>query len=283
MHTDDNPIDAAVDRLIDWATQRDRGFTLNLAKDGADKTVIEVVESLAPLDEYEGPADWRAHGIADAASFVAYAQRYGKPDKSLVFVTDEMITLTIDEEIEKGEREVIVMARRMSVDWSDWSKIQREPLTHRDLLRFLITHEHNLANGDILDQLRLLRMTSTVRHDSEIDHGRETVGVLINTGGGEEMAKFDRVLSIRLPVLEQDVTDEGDWLYAEVKIDIELPKAAEGPPLFILTCSLWRTVWVQRLEREGKAIAEKLGDGWLVVHGKHNTERRRLGRPTANS
>jgi len=307
-------LDQVVNKMIDNVRGRDRGFVLDLAADARTHclelqqmlakaredgdaveqkqlealcdalaeslafTSIEVRDALPPIDEYQRPADVRKHGLGDTESFIAYAQRYGTPDRSLIFYNEQHATLTLDEQVDRGDREVVTLDFRESEDWRDWSEVLGRPKGHRELLNFLVNHEHTLDDAAIIEPLRTLRMKSTVNIDSDVQDTGDTIGIVFNTNGNEELKKFRRVIPLRLPVLEQDVDDADRYESVELRMEVTLPQRSEEAPKFTLNCSVWRTVKVRRVRAEGQVIREALGDGWTVVHGQHDVTKRRIGR-----
>src|SRR4051812_36640912 len=104
------PVDSVLNGVINGIAERGRGFALNLEKelDADQKTLrISVEQPAAKHDEWRPPADLRKHTIRDAESFVAYATRYGDKDKSLILFDTNSVTLTIDEGLGRGDREIV--------------------------------------------------------------------------------------------------------------------------------------------------------------------------------
>ena len=246
--------------------------------DALARTSIEVKQSLPPRDEYEKPVDWRAHEIRDTESFVRYAQRYGSADRSLIMFSVDGCTLTLDEQVERGDREVIRYPFEASEDRVDWGRALGKEMSHRDLLRFLMNHEHNLDDAEVLKTLRTLKVKATVDIDSDVQDDGEKIGIVFNNGGdGESLKKFKRRIGVTVPVLAQDITDAGAWLSTEVRLEVALPDEPNKPPKFSLHCSTWDQLLRRRAAEEGESIRQALGDGWAVIHGKHNTRERVIG------
>lgn len=271
----DQPIDDIVRDLLQTVHRKGRGFVLGLDRGDDGGTSIEVKEVLRPHDEWEAPAPYRSHSIEDTPSFVAYANRYGDSGKSLVFFDDTGATLTIDEGVSRGRRETISMHFRESTDWQEWSSQIGRPQNHRALLKFLMAHEHNLDDVEVLKSMQSMRLNSVVNVESDIKDDGQSVGIFIKTNAGEELKRFPKTFGIRLPVLDQDVTGEGDWCHAEMRLETQLPDDPKQGPAFTLHCSLWQQSKKARVDAEGEAIREGL-PGWPVIHGRHSTTDRKL-------
>lgn len=308
-------IDAVVNKIIDGIRDRERGFVLDLA--GPDQreqlvdlrrevedsgagtvargealaiidellavsggTVIEVRETLPPVDEYQAPARYRQHKIGDRESFITYAKRYGSAERSLVMYGDEGCRLVIDELVERGERETAYLPFRCSDEWNAWGKLLNTPLDHRNFMRHIVAWEHTLADSDLLQAIRGLSFTATAQHDSTLNDDGSTWGVTFVTKGGESVKRFPKEFGLRLPVLEQDVgdIDTSVWHDVDVRLDLELPTTPGSGAIIRLGCSTWRQHQLDRVRAEGATIAEAL-DGWTVVHGEHHDEPRKLGNP----
>ena len=274
-----NRIDEIVTGMIDKICSAGRGFVLGLMPDDDKSKRIEVTvsEQLPPVDDYEPPAAYAAHGVNDARSLVAFAKRYGKAKDSLILYDQERVSLTLDETISHGQRQVITMKFVDSPDWQTWSAVLGKPLAHRDLLRFLLSQEHLLLDMAIIEPLRTLKLKSEVKHDSDIQIESQSIGVVFTTNGQEEIKKFQTKIPISLPVLEQDVSQRDRWMDFTIRVDFELPDRAHEGPTFTLRCSEWQMERMSRIHTEGETIAEQLGEGWLVLHGLHGTAARPVG------
>jgi len=273
----DQPIDELVANLMQAIHRKGRGFVLGLDRMEDGGVSIEVKESLPPVDEWERPADVREHEIHDTQSFIAFAKAYGDAAKSLVFYNEGGATLTLDETVAKGDRETVHMAFTPSDDYSDWCGVIGSVTDHRRLLLFLLAHEHNLTDPGILASMRRLRLNATVDHESDLQETDTTVGVLVRTSGGEDLAKFPKEFRICVPVLEQDL-DENQWRTLTVRLEVVLPTEAGKSATFCLRCAEWPVLLRRRAADEGNTVAEALSD-WNVMHGKHVTNERRIGRP----
>lgn len=262
------------------AASRQLILELDTTMDRARGAAIQIIESPAPLpliDEYEPPAELRAHTIHDTAAFIAYARRYGSQADSLVFVNESGATLTLKELIERGKREIVTMAFRPSEDWAAWSEILGEDTGHRGLVEFLRCHEHNLEDPTILMLMAELRLSSTVNLESIVSEDAKSFTLAVKTGGSETMKNFPKKFTIKIPVLEQDGATE-ERASAEISLSIQLPDEARGQPIFSIRCSLWRQILLERVRTEQELIQESLA-GWTVIHGEHHSIARQLGIP----
>lgn len=306
-------IDAVIGKMVDGIRDKSRGFVLDLATQASQKvadelvvrlanlhtldpaeqqdlmamveslrtptqTSVAVVEQLPPIDEYQRPADLRQHVLQSTESFIAYTKRYGKPDRSLILCDEDMAQLVIDELVDRGDREIVTMPWKPSDDWKAWATALDKPMTHRLLLRFLTSQEHNLEDASNLLPLRDLKLTSTVDIDSAIQETNEAITVSFKTNGDTSLAKFKRKIPLSVPVLDQDVTDEADWIDVTVRIEIDMPTKAGDQPMFTLRCSEWQQHFSERIEAEMAFIQGNLGDAWLVVAGTHKQSLRAIGR-----
>lgn len=260
-HEKVSPLLREIDRLID-------------AQRGA---VVEVRESLKPVDEYQRPADFRRHTIGDTASLIAYATKYGNKDKSLVLYNDEQVQLVIDEQIERGEREIVTLGLQQSEAWNTWSALLGRPQTHRNLFKSLILLSDTLADPLLLDSMRSLKVNVNVKHDSDLQDDAKTIGIFVETKAGEELKRFPKVVPIKLPVLDQDVDHKDQWRSATLRLEIDLPEKAEAPTMFTLYCPQWSGIRRERVRLEADLIVGGLKD-WTVVRGQHSTAPRNIGR-----
>lgn len=267
------PIDDIIAKLMETVARKGRGFILGTAvTDGI--VGVEVKESLPPHDDWLPPADYRAHRLETTESFINYATRYGNKDKSLVFFHADGCALVIDEQVEKGGREVVTLKLPLSADWSDWTALLASELEHRDLLKFLFKHETNLLDPTILLAMSSVKATSTVNYESDINDDGKSVGIMFKTQAGEELKRFPKQFGIRLPVLQ---SDEGGDRYetATLRLEIAMPDGPNEKPTFTLYCSNWRSILKARIQKEGESIGKAL-TGWTVVHGQYATLKHEL-------
>jgi len=275
-------LDEIVNLAIDGITKRGRGFVLDLANEVDEQgrhLKVEIVERLAPADEWEKPADLRRHTVHDAESFVAFVNRYANPDKALVFIDADAAVLIIDETVDRGDRERVIWPMTFSDDYREWKGIMGKSLTHKDLLQHLIAHEHNLASRsmELVQAMRTMKATTTVKHDSDLQEDSTSIGMMIESKGGEEIKKFPKAITVTFPVLDADVLEQVNHVTATVRLDITLPTEPKQPPMFTLICSQWRQLGMKRLADERACLAEQL-KGYCVLFGTPNHEPRLIGR-----
>ncbi len=268
----EQPVDDAVASLLSTIHRKGRGFVLDLANEG-EKRTVEVRESLPPHDEFIPQADWRSHVLSDAPSLVAWVKKYGTQEKSIVFIDEKKAVAVLDDTIERGDREAASVDWRASEDWSDWSKlVNGGTLAHKELHRFLMVHEHNLENPELLIALGSVRSTATVDHNSDIADGERTIGVVFKSTAGESLTKFPKMFGITLPVLDADV-DSGQFKVAKLKVEVVMPTEPMKPILFRLYCSTWESIWRERIRQEESQLRREL-EGWLVLNGQKNYAKR---------
>ncbi len=276
----ESPIDDLAAALMQTIARRGRGFVLDVAADGAGRKV-EVVESLRPVDEYEAPAAYRGHDIDDTDSFIAFCQRYGDKDKSLVFVGDDRCVLVLDEQKPVGIREMIELENAVSADWKNWSESLGKPMSHKAMGALLRLQEHNLVGGDLLAAIGSVKSTATVIHDSDLRDMGATVGVSMSVAAGAEMVRFPKAFSLIVPVLSQDELDGAAWATADIKVEVIVPEEPGKPLTFALHCSTWGQIHRRRLNAEAVRLREAL-QGWTVVRGSPSYVPRALGRNAAH-
>jgi hypothetical protein len=281
--TSDAPVDDVVANLIQTVARKGRGFVLDLLEQPASqagderKVIVEVKETLRPHDEWLPSADYAAHRLNTTDSLITFAEKYGDKDKSLIFFAESGCALVVDERVGKGSREVVTLSLPTSKDWNDWGAMLNKPLEHRDLLKFLLSHESNLADPGVLMAMSSVKATSTVNYESDIRDEGKSVGVFFKTSAGDELKKFPKEFGIVLPVLEADEGRDDDAA-ARIRLDIQLPDGPQEKPKFSLYCSEWRATHKRRIEAEGQKLREAL-DGWTVVHGTYNTKQHESARP----
>lgn len=265
-----SPLDAVVADLIAKTRNEQKGFTLALAeKNGEVKVSFE--EKLKPNNEFLPPADYRAHVLTEATSLVAFAQKYGTKESSVIYVGTDGATFVIDESVTKGSRETIRLDLPLSDDFAEWKEIFSDPHEHKELLQFLREHEDNLVDPNVLVVLSSIRATSTVNYESEIKDDGKTIGMVFKTQGGDEMKKFPKQFGIRLPVLRADEGDLEMWKSMAVNLTVEMPSHPTDKPTFTLFCPELRNVHRRRMSEEAAALREGL-KGWLVVEGSYGTK-----------
>jgi hypothetical protein len=273
--TSDAPVDDVVANLIQTVARKGRGFVLDLAKEEG-KVTVEVKESLRLHDDYLPPADHAAHELLTTESLITYALRYGDPKRSLVFFAEDGCSLVLDNGVEKGSRAVVTLDLPTSEDWQAWQGVLNRALDHKTLLQFLLAHEVNLVNPDILQSMASVKATSTVNYESDIRDEGKQVGIIFKTQAGEELKRFPKQFDVRLPILEaDDGADRVDVL--TIRLEITMPDTPQQKVTFTLYCSNWRSKHKERVEREGGKIADAL-EGWTVVHGKYQVRRHELNK-----
>jgi uncharacterized protein DUF2303 len=273
----DRPIDDAVSRLLEAIEGKNKGFILDLAKDADNEkhVIIEVRRPMPRHDEYQAPPAYRNHRIDTTDSFISFAKKYGDNEKSLVFVNEKRMVLVINEAIDKGNRETAIMTFTPSDDWNEWTVVQAEPHTHKQLLRFLMEHEHNLRNPELLAVMQSVRVNSTVDFESELTDAGDKVGIVYKTNKGEELKQFPKQIVIAVPVLDLDATEDVDrGVTAALKLDIQMPEKPGEVPRFQLSCSRWHLIYRERVQAEGRKVAEALGSMSVIAGEIGVTERK---------
>jgi hypothetical protein len=185
--------------------------------------------------------------------------------------------LTAKIRLPRGDREIVSMPWLESDDWKAWSGVLGKGMVHRNLLKFLASQEHNLEDASVLIPLRTLKLSSQVDLDSDVQDSGDRIGIVFRTNGGESLAQFKKSIPIRIPVLDQDASNDDAWIQALIKLDVELPSKSDEQPLFTLTCSTWRQRRLFRIQAETAHIGEQLGSAWTVVMGEHSTRERAIG------
>lgn len=267
LHADGN--DAATSAQVDAA--------LDTIFDALASTCIEVRETLPPIDEYIRPSDYRRHHINDTDSFITYAKRYGDKEKSLVFYDESGAVIILDEQQERGERERALMRFDLSAEWKAWSAMLNNVVSHKTLLKHLLLNSHTLATPEILESVRKVRTSATVDTDSTIQEDAKSLGVIIKTAAGEDLAKFPRQIDLHLPVLQQDIDHESSWVDLTLRLNIELPDDPRQNVSFTFTCAEWQSTRTKRITSEGSRIQAEL-DGFTCIHGAACYEPRSIGR-----
>lgn len=273
------PLDQCVTALIEDARKAGRGFAMTVAQELSEsegKAVTFKVEK-GPADEWEPPSAYRAHTIEDAESLVAYATRYGSKDKSLVVFNDTRVVLSLDEQVARGEREKATLSFAYSADWNTWAAmLAGKKVAHRDLLTFLILQQHNMDDPALLDSMRSIKATAQVKLDSDVRLEKEEVGVVFTATAGDDLVKFPRAFTVRVPVLDKDVDQQASWEELPVRVEVTLPTEPKQPVYFQLLAPTLGAVRRARITEEVQTIRDGL-PGWIVVRGEHHESERTLG------
>lgn len=265
VHESDKPnSDKIEDKIVEIV------YGLGLVSAKCSSATIEVRESLPPVDEHIPLSRKRKHNIGDTDSFIRYALKYGDADKSLVMYNDDAVYLVIDESIERGDREIVKMDLDPSSEWRAWSKMIGSPLKHSEFHKFLTKWSISLMDPQILNSTRTVRANVQVKHDSDLQEDNNTIGMLVTSKAGEEIKKFPKKISIKLPVLDQDVEYLENWVSLQLSLDIQLPDSPTGQVLFTLECNDTHVPFRNRVRQECKKISDAL-IGWTVVRGDHKT------------
>ena len=279
----ESKIDEVVNKMIDAATDKGDGFVLGLLKNAENEygeadgfSRIEVRASRIEPDEFQRIADGRNHIISDVKSFIDYTKKYGDPDKSLIFYNQDGASLTIDEFVDRGEREIVSIAFEKSDEWKMWNLLLTKLLTHRDLNKALVKLTHTIIKPEILLAMRKMKMNVQVVHDSDLQEDDRTIGVLVKSSKGEDLKKFPKQFDIRLPFLDQDVTDKDAWIDATIHLNIELPDDPTKPCTFDFNCHEWNALMRDRVLKDGQLIRDELSD-FTIIHGYHKTFQRKVG------
>ena len=250
--------------------QQHSNFYADLLTEAADNVdlaragvCVEVKESLPPHDEWEAPASYRDHTLLTAQALAAYARRYGSPQRSLLLIGREQARLVIDETLDRGQREFADYFFIQSEDWHCWSRAMNQPLAHADLVKLLLTHEHNLADAArLIGGLAEVRFNTSLVQSSSVQRTRGGYQLIVNTGADEQSGEIPKSIDIRLPVLEVDVLDADAWKAATIQIDVNLSDDPRTLPTFVLRCPTWSSILMARIDQEGELIKGLLGDEW---------------------
>lgn len=264
-----NPIDQAV--LA--ATEAGDGFALGLLETvdpdnkGARNVLITVGKPLALHEERQLRALPRDHKLKDATSLVNYAEKYAPKDKAIVFVADDAIRLVIADDLEKGTREIVTVAFELSAEWKAWSAlINGNPLTHRQLLDFLLMWKHTLDKPEILDSMRSVSVRAEFKQDSDLQDEGDTVGVFYKATAGDNLVRFPKEFSLVLPVFDEDAEDEGLWPTVEVTLVVQLPREHTDEVKFLLRSSDWIKSRRERIFKEVEALRADMSE-YLILRG----------------
>lgn len=283
----DFPIDSVVASAIDAIRGRSRGFVLGLSPilngpvsitepgpatdDGSETTrvatfnpvgtQVEVVESRPTADDWIPPANRRSHVLDDPASLLDFALRLGDAERSVVFYDDEGATIVIDDQISEGGREFASMRWRKHPDFEAWEKIIGKTITHRELLKFLITRANTVVDTGTIVAMRTVRASATVSIDSDLREEGTSVGVMMTTNKGSELAKFPKSFRISVPVLfDSQVTRP-----MVVALEVIMPETANQPVTFLLASPDMLRAMREETEKAFDEPAKRLRDAEFIV------------------
>lgn len=274
---ENTPIDHLVTTLTEACADNSKGFTLSLAKDldagGGDHLTVTVAEAPKPpplVAEYLQPISLRTHTLYDTQSLIDFAKKYGDPADSLIVVGDDKITLSLNEIDDRGDRELITLDFERHPDFKAWTGIMSAPQQHRTLLKAMIAVAHTINDPAILNAMRTVRATATVKFDSDLRESGDTVGVQFSSSAGEDLIKFPKSFVLDLPVLADDSDDESsvEYIHPEIRLEVQMPSRADEPVLFVLTCPEWRALYRKRIKTEVDILRAALTN-WTIVRGVH--------------
>lgn len=272
------PVDTALANLIQATRVQNRGFALTIAgeldADGHKKHTFTVDPVLPPADEWEAPAPYRNHTVSDVDSLIAMARKYSNAEQGLVLVNDDGVTLVLDETKERGRRELVMLEWELSKAWQEWSKlINSEAVQHKPLFKFLTRRQGELEEPEILQAMRSVKATATIKADSQIRDAGESIGVVFETTAGDDLVKFPKSFNVAVEVFEGGETSHG----IEIKVEIVMPSEPRQPVTFLLLSEEWDRVKRNRIAGELDRLRTEL-EGWTVVRGTHDQIPRNLGR-----
>lgn len=264
-------LDGVVAEMIDSARKNADGFVLHLAKkveEGGAPVQIEVQPRRAAPDEWRPPAHLRAHELLDAESLVTFANRYGTMDNSLILYDDDRVQFVINELVDRGERELVLLNWKYSPEWKAWTGLLTAPVDHRTLLTHLILQQHTLEQPDILARCRDVKATFTANIESDLRTEKETIGVVFKSQAGESLIKFPSAFDVILPCLDVDLEDATKWVRLPVRLEVQLPREPNQPVMFQLLSPTLNAVRRERLGDAMRFVQDEL-PGWTIVRGKH--------------
>jgi hypothetical protein len=272
------PIDTALANLIQATRVQNRGFALTLAGEldasGHKKHTFTVDPVLPPADEWEAPAPYRNHTVNDVDSLIAMARKYSNAERGLVLVNDDGVTLVLDEIKDRGRRETVTLEWELSKAWEEWAKIVNgEAVQHKPLFKFLTRRQSELIDPEILQAMRSVKATATIKADSQIRDAGESVGVVFETQAGDDLIKFPKAFDVAVPVFEGGEYSRN----IEIKVEIVMPSEPRQPVTFLLLSDDWDAVKRDRIAQELSRLRTEL-EGWTVVRGCHGETARQLGR-----
>jgi len=248
------------------------GYFTRLAREmkGDERQVtIRVEKALPEIDERMPLPKLRRHSIETVDGIVAMARRYGSKEQSLILFNDEQVELVLNEEPERGDREILELRWETSEDWGRWAKmLTGEAFEHRALLKFLLLNQHNMEQVELIDRMRAVRATAQVILDSEIKVDREAFSVGFRVNSDDTIVNFPRKFTLRLPVLLDDVLDPEKWVKVDVRVEVQLPERPDGRIGFALIAPLLDQTYAKRIDAEIKNLRSAC-EGWTVVRGAH--------------
>lgn len=273
----DKPIDGVLGTLIADARARNRGFALSVAQDVSDQgkdITFTVEQTLPPADEWEPPAPYRQHIVNDVDSLVAMAKKYSSAADGLILVNDAGVTLILNECPYKGKRERVTLDWEFSKAWQEWSTfVNGEPQQHKPLFKFLTRRQADLAEPEVLQAMRSIKATATVKLDSNLRDLGESVGVIFETTAGDDLVKFPKDFEVCLSVFE-----DGDRATIRLNVEIGMPQEPRAPVTFMLLSEQWDRVKREAIKGELAKLRAALPD-WTIVRGEHDELQRQIGRP----
>lgn len=279
-HSIARPLDLIISEQMRRLDHKGRGFVFSAVQDaGEGKPVsVAVQETLPPEDLYEPPTNWRKHELHDTDSLIAFAKKYGTAEDSLIVVDDDVVTLSLDELKERGDRELITLPFPRSDDFDAWNDLlERSNVNHKTLLDTVIRHAHNLTDLKVLDALRTVRGSATVKFDSDLRESAESVGAMFTTTKGDELLQFPKAFAIKVPILDTDDDAEDLWHTVSIRLHVVMPTQPGEGIRFLLVCPGWKSAQRARIGIELDKLRENLPD-WTIVRGTHQQAARTVGR-----
>ncbi len=275
-----NVIDRAVDKMT--KSRSDGGYVLGIANEvsesGERSISIEVKDTQNDFYEFQRPAKGRNHLIHATESLIGFAEKYGDPKDSLILCNDERAVLVINEGVDRGEREIVTLDFAESSEWTDLLILidHNGQIGHPLFYRTMLGLEHALIDPDILVQMRTVKSNMTVDHESDLQEDGDRIGVVMKSTKGDELKRFPKKIRFRIPVLEQDVTDEDLWKDVECRLDIHMPTEPGKSVMFGLHCSSIKLIKRGRILEERSAIQDEL-ESFTVLYGTHQEFKRDIG------
>ncbi len=305
----DSPIDSVVARLIRKATGDGRGFALSVDRyvrpttalvaaaglaasasgattDGepaepapgdADRhcASIAVLEQPPTPDEYVPFSAARRHVVEDAASFLAFCKKHGKPETSMVFYDNDRATLVVDDSIGRGIRETCTLDWAKAPEWEAWGAILAagKTLSHKELLKFVLRWADTLDDPSIVDSLRVVRSTATVKLDSDLRQDANSVGVVMTSAAGDEVKSFPKAFIVDCPVLE---SNRGKTARFEIHLEVIMPETANQAITFLLTSPEYRSEGRRVVNDAFSEVRAGLTD-WTICRGRASYVPRSVG------
>ena len=221
---------------------------------------MEVIESLPQHDEYLALAQDRRHLVDDTQSLAKFTLRYGDPKESIIFCNKDRFVLVVNDSLARGMRECVVLPLAASQDWTDWANILGKPITHREMMRYLMAHEHNLCDATILAAMSSLKVNSKINFESDVQEDKENIGFFVKTEADEELKRFPKSFNLVVPVWQQDVTDNALWRNLKIRLEVKMPSNTNEAISFILHCSELTGKIQARVEAEMTTLRKLLWD-----------------------